>query len=185
MLAPCSKISTYLPSTDSDAWEFGQSSGITLGVMLDVNIPAVGHLSPFTGVVVMTALCGRCVTHLASLRQDRRSGQMVYDVWSPHCDLDRRLSDTYTRLCGSLTMTSPMAEQSVAFVNLVLHTSYIYLHEAAVTRGQEIGLAPAVIAESEMRCKTAAMEIANIVRLMSPLNILPMVSRSPISIARS
>ena len=75
-------------------------------------------------------------------------------------------------------MASPMAEQSVAFVNLVLHASYIYLHEAAVTRGQEIGLAPAVIAESEMRCKTAAMEIANIVRLMSPLNILPMVRLS-------
>ena len=145
--------------------------------MLDVDIPAVGHLSPFTGVVVMTALCGRCVTHLASLRQDRRSGQMVYDFWSSHCGLDQLLSATYTHLCNSLAMTSPMAEQSVAFVNLVLHTSYIYLHEAAVTRGQEIGLAPAVIAESEMRCKTAAMEIANIVRLMSPLNILPMVSR--------
>ena len=144
--------------------------------MLEVTAPSVGLLSPFAGTVVMTALCGRCVSHLTSLRQDRRSGHRAYSFWPAHCELDRSLSATYARLCESLSTAGPMSEQSLAYINLTLQTSYIYLHEAAVNRGAEAGLAPTFIIDSELRCKTAAMEIANIARLASPRGMLPTVS---------
>ena len=125
--------------------------------------------------MVVAALCGRCITHLYYARKDYYEGYLTYDFWTGHYGLDQSMPQIFASICGDLNLSNPMVDSNTVFLNLMMHTSVIHLHQAAAIQAEKTQLAADVIAESEDRCKIAASDIISLVRVASHLNLLSTV----------
>ena len=130
--------------------------------------------------MVVAALCGRCVRHLYHARKDNYEGYLTYDFWAGHYALDQSVPHIFASICGHLNLSEPIVDSNTVFLNLMMQTTIIHLHQAAVSRAEKTQLAAEVIAESEDRCKTAASDIMNILRVGSHLHLLTKVGTIPL-----
>ena len=118
----------------------------------------------------MASLFGRNLLHLH--RPDEVDGEddLNGEFWKRHRHLDNILLNTSLSLPSQFRLPNGLSDAKIVFLNMNIHTSTICLHQAAIFKADKNRLPPNVSAESKMRCITAAIEIASIMRMISHLD---------------
>lgn len=87
--------------------------------------------------------------------------------WKRHREIDNDLAMLLHSLPDDVRLPASIRCQNAAFVNIIIHTSVISLHRAAISTMQKVGMSEDVARPSRARLTTAAEEILNILRMMS------------------
>lgn len=64
-----------------------------------------------------------------------------------------------------------MDDPNIIFSNMCIHTSTICLHQAAIFKAEKNKMPSQMIIESKRRCIVAADQIANIMKLISHMDL--------------
>lgn len=161
-------IASLLPSSEESYLMNRPQNAITLPEALGSDGPS--QLSSFAGVVLLSALFGRNLTHLHRPSPDDNEGDLNGEFWKRHRYLDNVLLNTSLSLPDSLRLPFRLNDPNVVFMNMNIHTSTICLHQAAIFKAERHRLPSKVSQESKLRCITAASEIASIMRQVSHID---------------
>jgi hypothetical protein len=132
---------------------------------------AVAYVSPFSGVILIACLLGRNLTHLHRPTPHDNEEDLNGAFWQRHRQLESILSNITLALPDHLRLPAGLPDPNVIFMNMLLHTSVICLHQAAIFKADKNHLPQHVISESRARCVTGAAEITRIMRMMSHLDL--------------
>lgn len=160
-------ILTNLPATE-EAFERNTPQD-TLSLEDTLNSAGDASLSSFGGVVVMACLFGRNLNHVHQPGADDRAFDLQGDFWKRHREMDNVLLRVSLSLPDHLRLPTGIHDPNIVFLNLEIHTSTICLHQAAICTAETHGLS--TITESRRRSLVAATEIANIMRLISHMDV--------------
>lgn len=162
---------TNLPASD-EAFEMGHElKSISLKEALTPE--GAEQLSPYGGVCLMASMFGRNLTHLHRPDEGDDDGNPNGEFWKRHGSMDNILLNialslpSHFRLPGALALNNP----NIVFTNMNIHTSTICLHQAAIFKAEKNRMHVSVTTASRVRCITAAAEIANIMRMVSHLDL--------------
>jgi hypothetical protein len=160
---------TLLPSSE-EAYE---KSKPTIAPSLEQAFKqsAVNYISPFSGVILITCLLGRNLTHLHRPTSQDNEEDLNGAFWQRHRNLESILSNIALALPDHLRLPMALPDPNVVFMNMLLHTSVICLHQAAIFKADKNNLPQHIISESRSRCVTGAAEITRIMRMMSHLDL--------------
>lgn len=162
-------IATNLPATE-DAFERNiPQETLSLEETLDSEVDP--FLSSFGGVVIMAYLFGKNITHAHQPGPDDRPFDLQGDFWKRHREMDNVLSKVSLSLPDHLRLPAGIRDSNIVFLNMKIHTSTICLHQVAICTADLHGLHESTIAESRSRSIVAATEIANIMRLISHIDV--------------
>jgi hypothetical protein len=128
-------------------------------------------LSPFGGVVLMACLFGRNLTHLHRTDDDNNDHDLNGPFWRRHHTLDNILLNTSLSLPNQLRLPAGINDASIVFVNMNIHAATICLHQAAIFKADKNHMSPQIGGESKRRCIIAADQIANIMKLVSHIDL--------------
>ncbi len=128
-------------------------------------------LSPFGGVVLMACIFGRNLTHLHRPDGEDNDHDLNGEFWKRHRSLDNILLNTSLSLPQQLRLPAGISDSNIIFVNMNIHASTICLHQAAVFKADKHHMSPQISSESKRRCIIAADQIANIMRLISHIDL--------------
>lgn len=162
-------IMTNLPATE-DAFERNIPQE-TLSLEETLNSEVDPFLSPFGGVVIMAYFFGKNVTHAHQPGPDDRPFDLQGEFWKRHREMDNVLSKVSLSLPDHLRLPAGIRDSNIVFLNMEIHTSTICLHQAAICTADLHGLHESIITESRSRSIVAATEIANIMRLISHIDL--------------
>ena len=176
------QIMTCLPVSE-EAYDSGTAQkAATLEEAMEPQQAA--QLSSFAGVVLVTHLFGRNLTHLHRPEPNQEEHDMNGPFWKRHRSMDNDLLRTALQLPSHLRLPSGIRNPNVVFLNFALHTSTICLHQAAIFKAEKHQVPKNIIEQSRTRCILAAAEIASVMRLTSHLDVAG-VSRTPLPHRRS
>lgn len=159
------QIFTDLPSAEEN-FDNCQQPTLSLSLQDAMSPTGAAQLSPLAGVIVMSCLIGRNLTHLHRPGTNEDEGNLQGEFWKRHRQLDNVLLTTAMSLPTHLRLPAGVQDPNTVFLNMCVHTSIICLHQAAIFKADSHGLAPHVAAESKIRCLSAAAETASIMRLI-------------------
>jgi len=160
---------TNLPASE-EAYE--KSKPMHTGTLEQALSPSgVGSLTPFGGIVVTASFFGRNLLHLHRPGPDDNDSDLDGGFWTRHRKLDNILSNISLGLPDSLRLPGGLPDANTIFMNMCLHTSAICLHQAAIFKADKYRLPGTVSSESKVRCVTAAVEIASIMRMISHMDL--------------
>ncbi|CZS90503.1 related to Zn(II)2Cys6 transcriptional activator [Rhynchosporium graminicola] len=162
-------ILTDMPASE-DAFNMSKSER-TLSLNDSMSPSGASKLSSFGGVVLMACLFGRNLIHLHRPDSDGRDNDLNGDFWKRHRNMDNILLNTSLSMPSHLKLPNGLNNPNIVFTNMNIHTSTICLHQAAIYKADKNQLPASISAESKVRCITAANEIANIMRLVSHLDL--------------
>lgn len=128
-------------------------------------------LSPFGGIVLMACLFGRNLTHLHGTAGEDDGHDLNGAFWTRHRSLDNILLNTSLSLPPHLRVPAGINDPNIVFVNMNIHASTICLHQAAIFKADKNHMSPHVSGESKRRCIIAADQIANIMKLISHIDL--------------
>lgn len=128
-------------------------------------------ISSLGGVVIMACLFGKNLTHLHRSTDSDRPGDPSGEFWKRHHKLDAILMTTSMYLPDHLRMPSQSKDANVPYLNMVIHSATICLHQAAILKAEKHNLSSKVVRESTERCHVAAGEIVGLSRLISQLDL--------------
>lgn len=144
-------------------------------VSLKDALRAIGteDLSSYGGVCLMAAMFGRNLTHLHRPDEDDDDGNLGGEFWKRHRSMDHILLNISLSLPSNFRLPGALAlnNANIVFTNMNIHTSTICLHQAAIFKAEKHRMPASVTTESRVRCITAAAEIANIMRMVSHLDL--------------
>lgn len=163
------QISTNLPATEE---AFIKSKPETTLPLADVMNPdGASTLSSFGGVVLMACLFGRNLTHLHRSDGEDNDHDLNGEFWKRHRSLDNILLNTSLSLPRQLRLPAGIHDPNIVFVNMNIHASTICLHQAAIFKADKNLMSPQISSESKRRCIIAADQIANIMKLVSHIDL--------------
>lgn len=137
------------------------------------------YLTPFNGVLIMSAVFGRNLLHLHRPDGDQNFSDTNCDFWVRHRHLDNLLMNIAMSLPHTFRLPNGIEDQNIVFTNMNLHAATICLHQAAIFKAEKYGLASTTIDESKMRSASAAQQIASIMRMVSHFDFSGVSIRSP------
>jgi hypothetical protein len=162
-------ILTDLPAPD-EAFEMSKPERTTS--LADSMCPTgASKLSAFGGIVLMACLFGRNLIHLHRPDADDRDHDLNGEFWKRHRNMDNILLNTSLSMPGHLKLPNGLSNPNIVFTNMNIHTSTICLHQAAIYKADKNRLPASISAESKVRCITAANEIANVMRMISHMDL--------------
>jgi hypothetical protein len=129
------------------------------------------NLQSFGGIVLTAALFGRNFLHLHRPSPDDDDDDPDGGFWTRHRAIETVLLNTALGLPDHLRLPSGLPDPNVVFLNMSLHTSAICLHQAAIFKADKQRLPVNVSNESKIRCVTAAVEIASLMRMISHMDL--------------
>jgi hypothetical protein len=136
-----------------------------------MNAEGASRISPYAGVVLMACLFGHNWLHLhRPSPDDHPEDVMKGKFWMRHRKMDHVISNTLMFLPDHLRLPGAMRNVNVICLNMNIHTSIICLHQAAILKAGRHKLPHQIIRHSQARCRMAAQEIVNILRLISRLD---------------
>ncbi|EMD00908.1 hypothetical protein BAUCODRAFT_144502 [Baudoinia panamericana UAMH 10762] len=165
-------IMTNLPSEESQYDLSKPGRTMTLEEALEPN--GAPRLSGFAGVILMSCLFGRNLTHLHRPDPDDNDEDLNGGFWKRHRTMDNILLNTALALPDTLRLPGGLNDPNIVFLNMNIHTSTICLHQAAIFKADKNRMPAKISAESKVRCITAAAEIASIMRQISHLDLSSM-----------
>ena len=136
-------------------------------------------LSSFGGVVLMAYLFGRNLNHVHRPQDEDNDQDVNSAFWKRHRTLDNILLNTSLSLPDQLRLPAGIDDTNVIFVNMTIHSATICLHQAAIFRADKSRLSSQISVESKRRCMIAADQIANIMRLISHIDLATVSSHAP------
>lgn len=128
-------------------------------------------LSPFGGVVLMACLFGRNLNHLHRTDGESDEHDLNGEFWKRHRALDNILLNTSLSLPYHLRLPAGIHDANIVFVNMNIHASTICLHQAAIFKADKNNVSRQISVESKRRCIIAADQIANIMRMVSHVDL--------------
>jgi len=132
---------------------------------------AGSDLSGFAGAILLAAMLGRNLEHMHRVSVDDNEGDLNGKYWTRHRDIDNILLNLTMGMPDALRIPQGLPDPNVIFMNMCVHTSVICLHQSAMSRADKHQLTGSISAESKMRCITAALEIASIMRAIAHLDL--------------
>lgn len=90
--------------------------------------------------------------------------------WERHREIDNDLAMLLHSLPDDVKLPNSIRCQNATFVNIIIHTSVICLHRAAILTMHKIGVSEETFSKSRARLTTAAEEILNILKMMPDVN---------------
>ena len=159
-----------LPASE-EAYNKGNQPSQTMPLNEALSASGAANLSPFAGVVLMACLFGRNLIHLHRPDTDDRDDDLNGEFWKRHRAMDNILNTTALSLPSHLKLPAGISDPNIVFSNMNIHTSAICLHQAAISKAEQNHLPPTVSADSQVRCITAAAEIAKIMRMVSHIDL--------------
>lgn len=128
-------------------------------------------LSPLASVVLLAALFGRNLTHLHRPDPQDNDYDLNGEFWKRHRSYDNLLLSIALQLPSHLRLPAGMDDPNIIFSNMCIHTSTICLHQAAIFKAEKNKMPSQMIIESKRRCIVAADQIANIMKLISHMDL--------------
>ncbi|GKT95575.1 binuclear zinc transcription factor [Colletotrichum tofieldiae] len=176
------RISTHLPSSEE---AFNSAREETTATLPEAFKGA--SYSTFAGAVIICFIFNKLLKHVHWERPNDRPTDVEYgEFWNRHRDMDNMLSSAFMFLPERFRLPQSMRDPTAVHTNLNLHASVICLHHAAIDRIEKYKLPDNLKAASQLRLRTAAEEVVNIVKLTSHMNSgykSPMVALSLYSAA--
>lgn len=163
------QISTNFPASE-EAFLHGKPER-TLPLAEVMTPDGAATLSSFGGVVLMACLFGRNLTHLHRPESEDNDHDLNGDFWRRHRALDNILLNTSLSLPPQLRLPAGIHDSNIVFVNMNIHASTICLHQAAIFKADKNQLSAQISSESKRRCIIAADQIANIMKLISHVDL--------------
>ncbi|KAL9028247.1 MAG: hypothetical protein Q9196_003359 [Gyalolechia fulgens] len=162
------EITTHLPVDYPD--EVNPGKGITLGEALKTSV--AGLLCPLQGTALVSSLSIRSVTHVNQVHKEHSFDAPGYDFWTHHHHLNELLNHASNSTLAHLKPIEGKTEPNVVFINVILQSSIICLHQAVIYRISRVEkrTAPAVRLESEQRCFEAVQELISAVRYIGQVS---------------
>jgi hypothetical protein len=165
------QIQTDLPASE-ESFEKGVVQD-TVSLSEALTPDGASKISPFGGVVLSACLFGHNFQHLHRTGPDERPDDLANgEFWKRHRKMDNVLSNTFMFLPDSLRLPSGLRDMNIVFLHMNIHTSTICLHQTAVLTAEKNRISRTFIRQSRARCLMAAEEIANIMRLVSHVDVL-------------
>lgn len=124
-------------------------------------------LSSFAAVCLLSTLFGRNLTHLHRPADDDNDHDLNGEFWKRHRGIDNILLNTSLTLPAHLRLPYGLSDPNVIFSNMMIHTSTICLHQAAIFKADKHRLPAQISAESKRRCIVAADQITNVMKMCS------------------
>lgn len=120
----------------------------------------------------MSSLCIRSVSHLNQVHKEHSFDIPGYDFWTHHHHLDELLNHASKSTLAHLKPIECKTEPNVLFINMILHSTIICLHQAVIYRVSRVEKqkAPGVKLESEQRCFDAVQEFIGTVRYIGQIS---------------
>ena len=161
---------TNLPSSE-EAFEQGViQNSISLSEALTGE--GASKISPFGGVILSACLFGHNFQHLHKTGPNERPHDLANgEFWKRHRQMDNVLSNTFMFLPDHLRLPGGLRDMNVVFLHMNIHASTICLHQVAVLTAERNKIDPSFVRQSNARSLMAAQEIANIMRLVSHLDV--------------
>ncbi|KAH0556350.1 hypothetical protein GP486_005727 [Trichoglossum hirsutum] len=161
-------IVTMLPSSEEAYSKSKPCTAMPLNAALSPQGAAT--LPPFAGVILMACLFGRNLIHLHRPDADDRDDDLNGGFWTRHRTMDNILTNTALSLPNHLKLPEGIEDPNIVFSNMNIHTSTICLHQAAIFKAEKNNLT-AVSDDSRIRCITAALEIAKIMKMICHMDL--------------
>jgi hypothetical protein len=159
------QIITNMPSSDEAYARNEETTGISLIEAMQPQ--SASGLSAFAGVVIIAALSGRTLLHLQRPSSKNDDHDLNGEFWKAHRKIDNILLNTSLYLPPHLRLPAGSPNANIIFLNMGLQSATIVVHQAAMFKAEKSGLAPSLIAESNMRCIAAATQITSIMRMIA------------------
>ncbi|KAH7142910.1 binuclear zinc transcription factor [Dactylonectria estremocensis] len=161
-------ISTRLPASEA-AFETG---------IEEITSPLTNTLhqegqnfSSFAGRVLAASLFHQTFQHsIQALPDNSPPDPRTSMHWKRHREIDNDLVVLFQALPDDLKLPRNIRCRNAIFVNIIIQTSVICLHRAAISRMMSFGLPEDTIRHSKARLVCAAEEILAIFRMMSHIN---------------
>jgi hypothetical protein len=141
---------------------------------------AVNYVSPIAATILITCLLGRNLTHLHRPTLNDNEDDLNGEFWQRHRQLESLLSTISLGLPDHLRIPAGLPDANVIFMNLLLQTSVICLHQAAIFKAERNRLPQSVINESRSRTVSAAAEITRMMKSVSHLDLSVVSGSLPI-----
>jgi hypothetical protein len=170
------QIMTLLPASE-EAFEKSKPS-IAPSLEQAFRPSAVNYVSPIAAGILITCLLGRNLTHLHRPTLNDNEDDLNGEFWQRHRQLESLLSTISLGLPDHLRIPAGLPDSNVIFMNLLLQTSVICLHQAAIFKAERNRLPQTVINESRQRTVSAAAEITRMMKSVSHLDLSAVSSDS-------
>uniref|UniRef100_A0A093UMJ9 Putative transcriptional regulatory protein n=1 Tax=Talaromyces marneffei PM1 TaxID=1077442 RepID=A0A093UMJ9_TALMA len=170
-------ISTALPYPgDYFDGNLGQKMP-TLSKAVDVLDRSI--LSSFAGIILVTFLYHQCHNHFTA-----STSEPSYHFWQYHYQINKELSFYRTELLGHLQPINNLGDPLALTLHATLCAIQITLHEHAIRKVQNDNLPDPLRVESDNRCTSIAMQIAEYANVISQLqdSKVSNVTRSPVNL---
>lgn len=162
------EIFTRLPASEA-AFETGVEE-ITSPLTNTLNQEGQNY-SSFAGRVLAASLFHRTFQHSTqALADDSTPDPRTSMHWKHHREIDNDLVVLFQALPNDLKLPNKIGCGNAIFVNIIIQTSVICLHRAAISRMKSFGLPEDTIRRSKARLVCAAEEILAIFRMMSNIS---------------
>jgi hypothetical protein len=132
------QIMTSLPS-EEDAFE-NSIPMVAMSLPQAFSSVPVTQISVLSGVIMITCILGRIMDHLHRPTANDNEADLYGDFWQRHRELDITLSTISLELPGCLRLSSAFPDAKVGFLNMLLQTSVICLHQAAIFKAEKNNL---------------------------------------------
>ncbi|KAL6406463.1 binuclear zinc transcription factor [Ilyonectria robusta] len=161
-------ISTRLPASEV-AFETGVEE---ITSPLTSTLQQEGQIfSSFAGRVLAASLFHQAFRHSTQgWPDDSPTDPRTSMHWKRHREIDNDLVVLFQALPDDLKLPRKIRCRNAIFVNIIIHTSVICLHRAAISRMMSFGLPENMIRQSRARLVCAAEEVLAIFRMMSDIN---------------
>ena len=160
---------TVLPASD-EAFE-KSSPMVSPSLEQAFSMAASNHVSAISAVIMIACLLGRNLTHLHRPEPNDNEEDLNGAFWQRHRQLESILSNIALALPDHLRVPAGLPDPNVIFMNMLLHTSVVCLHQAAIFKADRNRLAQSIINESRSRCLAGAQEITRIMKMMSHIDL--------------
>jgi hypothetical protein len=163
------QIHTHLPCSE-EAYGQGQETP-TVSLEDALRPSGAASLSPFSGVVVVATLFGRVLRHLHRPGAEDVDDEANSEFWKRHRNMDNMLLSTALYLPPHLRLPVVSPNPNTVHLHMCLHGASICLHQVALFKAEKNKLSSDLIAESSVRCFTAAAEITRVMRMIAHMNL--------------
>ena len=145
-------------------------------------LAGISKLSPFAASLMLSALCGRTVSHIHRVDPDEDGDDSDSVFWKRHRRLDNVLLDCLQHLPERMHLHSAVQNPNIVMIHINIHTSTICLHQTALekTDRSSTGAPSNLIAESKQRCLIAAENVATLMRVIAPEVMAHVSSYNPV-----
>lgn len=127
--------------------------------------------SSFAARVLAASYFQQAVQHSAKTPSEKDVWDMQTSLhWKRHREIDNDLAMLLHCLPDDVKLPTSIRCQNAVFANVIIHTSVICLHRAAISTMQKVGVSEDAVRQSRARLTTAAEEILNILRMMSDVD---------------